>query len=82
MKSTYGHPNLICINDTEVTLGTLWLKLIQMFCISNIEAIAGATKMEQEYFAQITEAIQADNKALENSTEAASELLTKEGEQK
>ena len=58
MKSPYGHANIITINDVEVTLGTLWLKIIQTFFIHKPEVAAEAAKMEQEYFSQITQAIQ------------------------
>lgn len=75
MKSPYGHANIIPINDIEVTLGTLWLKIIQHFFIHKPDIVAEAAKMEQEYFAQITEAIQAE------STQANSKMAeTKEGE--
>jgi hypothetical protein len=31
MKSSYGSPTLISVNDITTTLGTLWLKLIKTY---------------------------------------------------
>ena len=78
MKSPYGHYNVISIYDIQVTLGTLWLKLIQTFFAHKPDVLAEATKMEQQYFAQITSAIQAEN---EEASKSKMQEETNEGQE-
>lgn len=62
MKSPYGVPVILTVQDQEKTLGTFWLQIIKHFFAADEEIVLQAEQMEKDYFTQIEETVKEESK--------------------